>query len=146
MKLQRGFTLVELLIVVAIIGILAAVAVPAYSNYVTRAKIPEATSNLATLRVAMEQYYQDNKRYDNAGVCGVTMPTATNFTFACVPGVVPSQTYIITATGNNPGPMNGYSYTIDETNDKTSTIVAPADPTWIATSANCWITKTGGGC
>ena len=57
---QKGFTLIELMIVVAIIGILASIAIPQYSDYVKRGKAAEATSNLATLRIKMEQCFQDN--------------------------------------------------------------------------------------
>ncbi|MGH8742788.1 MAG: type IV pilin protein, partial [Burkholderiales bacterium] len=65
MKTQNGFTLIELMTVVAVLAILAVIAVPAYNDYVTRGKIPEATSNLADLRVKMEQWYQDNRNYQN---------------------------------------------------------------------------------
>ena len=85
MKLQTGFTLIELMIVVAIVAILSAVAVPAYSSYSMRGKIPDATSNLAALRVSMEQFYQDNRNYGTAPACGVTaMPVSSYFTFSCV--------------------------------------------------------------
>ena len=53
---NRGFTLIELMIVVAILGILIAVAVPTYRNYITTAKLSEAKSNLETLRLLQEQH------------------------------------------------------------------------------------------
>ncbi|MEX0386719.1 pilin [Spiribacter onubensis] len=54
---QKGFTLIELMIVVAIIGILAAVAVPAYSDYTVRAKVTEAVSAVAPLKASVSDYY-----------------------------------------------------------------------------------------
>ncbi|HTS84956.1 MAG TPA: prepilin-type N-terminal cleavage/methylation domain-containing protein, partial [Usitatibacter sp.] len=57
----RGFTLIEVMIVVAIIAILAAIAVPSYQDYVTRGRIIEATGGLGDARNKMEQYFQDNR-------------------------------------------------------------------------------------
>ncbi|NOX69295.1 MAG: prepilin-type N-terminal cleavage/methylation domain-containing protein [Gammaproteobacteria bacterium] len=58
-KVQQGFTLIELMIVVAIIGILAAIAIPAYQDYTIRAQVSEGLSLAAGAKVAVTEYYQD---------------------------------------------------------------------------------------
>ncbi|AIY43273.1 Type IV pilus biogenesis protein PilE [Collimonas arenae] len=135
---SAGFTLIELLVTVAIIGILAAVALPNYADYVTRGKIPDATSNLSTLRVQMEQFFQDNHTYAGAPPCAaVDSTTSKYFNFSCVSN---ATTFLLTATGTNS--MTGFTYTVDQTNAKATTAV-PANWT---TNATCWVTKKGGVC
>jgi type IV pilus assembly protein PilA len=57
---NQGFTIIELMIAVAIIGVLAAIAVPAYSNYINRAKVSEALTFAATAKTAVAETYQSN--------------------------------------------------------------------------------------
>lgn len=60
---QRGFTLIELMVVIAIVGVLAAVAYPSYTDYVTRSKRATAKAFLVTLADRQERFFFDNKRY-----------------------------------------------------------------------------------
>ena len=133
---QKGFTLIELMIVVAIIGILASIAIPQYSDYVKRGKAAEATSNLATLRIKMEQCFQDSRDYSTC--TGFCTTTAGNFTYACSPAST-ATTYTIVASGVPTRGMPNFTFSIDQSNNKTSLF----DGT---TGATCWLTKKGGSC
>lgn len=139
----RGFTLIELLVAVAVAGILAAIAYPSYAAYVRRGKIVEALAELATVRVRLEQYYQDNRNYGStASACGVAMPTQPSFSFACSWGAgATSQSFVVTATGKAAASMNGFVYTVDDSNAQRTT---QFDGT--AVTATCWLKKQGESC
>ncbi len=124
---------------VAIIGILAAIALPSYNDYITRGKIPDATSILAVKRVRLEQFYQDNKTYAGARDCDAE--SSTYFTFVCT--TAGSATgYVLQATGV--GAMAGFAYNIDQTNLRT-TVSVPAG--WTVPNPNtCWTVRKGGVC
>jgi type IV pilus assembly protein PilE len=139
----RGFTLIELLVAVAVAGILAAIAYPSYAAYVRRGKIVEALAELATVRVRLEQYYQDNRNYGStASACGVAMPTQPSFSFACSWGAgATSQSFVVTATGQPGAGMNGFVYTVDDANAQRTTQFDG-----VAVTATCWLKKPGESC
>lgn len=137
----KGFTLLELMVTVAIIGILAAVALPAYTDYVKRGRIPQATNNLSAMRVKLEQYFQDNRTYVGACADGTVapLPQADNFTYTCP--TLTATTYVVQATGS--GTMAGFTYTINELNAKATTAVPTG---WGTVPKTCWVTKKDGSC
>lgn len=138
----QGFTLIEVMITVAIIGILAAVALPSYTDYIRRGKLQEGFAEMATARVKLEQYYQDFRNYGAAnGSCltQAALPADSKyFTYACAMGST-NQTYIITASGK--GDLTGYVYTLNQSNAKATTQFKGA-----SVSKTCWITKASESC
>lgn len=149
MSARSGFTLVELMIVIAVMAILAAIALPAYSDYVARGKMAEATSNLADMRVKLEQYYQDNRTYVGACAAGTTAPLpagARYFTFACP--TLTATAFVVQATGVAGQGMGGFVYAVDQNNAMATTITAgsaAAAAGWSG-NASCWIARKGGTC
>ncbi len=94
-SVQKGFTLIELMIVIAIIGILAAIAIPAYQNYVIRAQATEGSSIIGSLETAFEECYA------NTG----TAASCNNNTAVGIPGSKKiSGTYVASAVLGTPGP------------------------------------------
>ena len=63
MKNNTGFTLIELMIVIAILGIISAIAIPAYTGYLATARLAEAKNNIAALKLAEEEYFLENNSY-----------------------------------------------------------------------------------
>ncbi|SCC91814.1 putative Type II secretory pathway protein H [Thiomonas sp. X19] len=154
MKTSRGFTLIELMIVVAIVAILSAIALPAYNSYVTRSKLAEAFSGLSGASVALQQYYQDNRTYvptaANPNVCttgSANAPTSTDFTFACNPAPTATQ-FTITATGSTPT-LTGMVYSINQNGTK-QTLSVPTTGGWsshnVGSSSTCWVRDQSGDC
>ena len=140
---QRGFTLIELMMVVAIAAILAAVALPMYRTYVMRSRIIDGTSKLSDFRVRMEQYFMDNRTYANGGACGVPNPPDTGdaaFTIACSGAT--ATAYTVKATGKASKGMSGFEYQIIQTGAKKTNAVPSG---WTA-AADCWTTNKSGEC
>lgn len=136
-----GFTLIEVIVTVAIVGILAAIALPSYATFVTRGRIPEATGPLAAKRVEMEQYFQDNRTYVGAAACNSDTSTSRYFTFSCS-GSPTATAFTLQAVGV--GATVGFAYTINQAGDKATTSVPSG---WSLPSPNnCWVTNKGGAC
>lgn len=136
---QNGFSLIELMIVVSIIGILASIAVPAYQEYVRKGRAAEATSNLADLRIKMEQCFQDTRAYNNAACEIFCAPTsgAVNFTYTCTDRT--ATTYTIAAAGVAGQGMSSFAFSVDQNNGKLSTYDGTS-------GTGCWLTAKGGSC
>ncbi|RJG06828.1 prepilin-type N-terminal cleavage/methylation domain-containing protein [Noviherbaspirillum cavernae] len=145
-KIQRGFTLIELMITVVIVGILAAIVVPNYSDYVRRSALQEALSTMSDLRIRMEQFYQSNRNFGTdtcghdgtAGRIDFSVPNA-RFTYACaLTGTAPvsaNEAYVITATGSTGGAV-GHVFTIDHNNVKKTTRFKGG-----SVDKSCWLIK-----
>lgn len=147
MRHNQGFTLIEVMIAVFIIGILASIAIPLYSSYVIQGKLSEMGAPMSDARLRQEQFYVDNRNYGTAGgVCGAAMPTGIYFSFgcACAAAVAPSttcQSYTITATSianKGLGSSGNYVYTVNQAGAKATTMFAGAAP---STALNYWKTK-----
>lgn len=139
----KGFTLIELMIVVAVVAILAGIGLPAYSGYVNRAKISEAVANLSDMRVKMEQYFLDNRTYAGACTAGTVapLPNGKYFDYAC--SGLSGTTYTVTAAAKAGQGLNSLAYSINQNNERLTTGVPTG---WTMPSTNCWALKKDGSC
>lgn len=146
----QGFTLIEVMVVVAIVAILSTIAYPSYSDYVRRGRVQEAFGRLADYRVKLEQYYQDYRNYGttSGGACanGTGAPAWSNFApadaeffnFGCALAAGSTQAYTLTATGV--GAAAGHVYTLTGANIKGTTSFkggTVAKSCWLARGNEC---------
>ncbi len=138
----RGFTLIELMITVAIVAILSTVAYPSYRDYVVRGHITDGINGLAGVRANMERHFQDNRTFATVGTFTTPCGTATafgSFTVSCS-GTPDGTTFTLQAVGS--GPTAGFTFTINQLDVRATT----AAPTGWATCATQWMTKKGQTC
>jgi type IV pilus assembly protein PilE len=144
---SAGFTLIELMVAVAVIGILAAIAYPNYSDYVRRSALQEAFANLSDMRIKLEQFYQSNRNYGTVGQtpeCGhdgtasrVSFTAEGKFTYTCSLNGSGSadQGFTITATATT-GPGKDHTYTLNSSNLKKTTKFKGS-----TVDKACWLVK-----
>jgi type IV pilus assembly protein PilA len=108
-KIQQGFTLIELMIVIAIIGILAAVALPAYQDYTVRAKVSEGLTLADAAKLALSETRMSNGKWMTASNASYGLPTGTSIHGNNVKQVLISGTNpaIITITYSNDNAIQG---------------------------------------
>jgi len=148
-----GFTLLEVMITVVIVGILASIALPSYNYFITRSRITEATNTLSNMRTQMEKWFMDHRTYDDGtGKCGIeasppnliapyNADANNKFAIDCALGAG-GATYVLKATGG--GAMAGFDYQITEQNTK-KTNGAPSGWT-VPSPSTCWVLRKDGSC
>jgi len=134
---QRGFTLIEILMAIAIMAILTSVALPSYTAYLQRSRVPAGLDALQSYFTRMEQRFQDSGSYANAGACALALPTAANYTLSCT---ITGGGTGYTATASGTGTLAGYVYTINSTGTRATTAHpkgVPASSCWSIKGATC---------
>jgi type IV pilus assembly protein PilE len=134
----HGFSLVELMIVIAIVGILSSLALPSYRDYVTRARLTEAFTALGAAQASAEQFWSNEHTF--AGFDGALSFPANTSNFSYVLTTATASTYTIDAVGV--GLVAGFTYRVDQ-NGAHSTIGVPSG--WTLNGA-CWTDRKDGSC
>lgn len=142
----RGFTLIELMTVVAIVGVLGMIALPTFRDHLIRGQLTDGTNGLSTIRAQMERYYLDNRTYASVSASIVTPCAATdnsvvfgNFRVSCQ-GTPDATTYTLQAVGS--GASAGFTFTLNQLDVHATTAAARG---W-NTCTTQWLTKRAQTC
>ena len=132
MKKMQGFTLIELMIVIAILGILMAIAIPAYQDYTVRTKVGECVNLLAPAKTAYSEYRSSRTSFPgNFAVAGVSTTTST---FCNAPthvgATATTAAFSVTAPSSRTGGVGDVTITLTATRNGTS-----GDVQWRCTTA-----------
>lgn len=134
----NGFTLIELMITVAVVGILTMIALPSYRDYVKRGKLTEAFNQMSACALNFGQYYQDNRTYATITLA-TTCPATPNFTYT-LPSAT-ATTYTLQATASTSA-VSGFTFTLTDQGVRATT----AAPSGWPTNATCWVSSRSGSC
>lgn len=137
----NGFTLIELMVTIAIVAILSAIALPSYQNYIKRTNIKAAQTDLVALSLVFENYYQRNLSYPNQDYTNTTELMALNafpqwsaskteiFDFSSNQ-VDHGKGYVLIATAKSSSNLNGCILKITNTNSRTATTSCDGKTIW----------------
>ncbi|WP_180024293.1 pilin [Acinetobacter sp. YH1901134] len=136
MNAQKGFTLIELMIVVAIIGILAAIAIPQYQNYIAKSQVSRAMSEAGAIKTAVESCLNDGNTA--IGACNLGA-TASNILTLTVAGSAPSTTAGATL-GTNAAILSETTAIVATFADKAAATLkaTPSTLTWVRDATGSW--------
>ena len=134
----HGFSLVEIMITIVIVGILSSLALPSYRDYVTRARLTEAFAALAAAQTSAEQFWSNEHTF--AGFDGALSFPGNTSNFSYVLTTATASTYMLQAVGV--GPVAGFVYTVDQNGARATTSVPSG---WIVNDG-CWTDRRDGAC